>query len=169
MGAKVSLREYARIRGVSLTAVQKAIKTGRIKTTPEGRIDIDQANQEWFQNTDPSKTKTIDPYFEKEFNKTIGEQSGAPNFQKVKAAEVFYRAMTVKTKLRILEDKLIDKKVAGDKAFQLGQAVKNEFITFPARYSALIAAELGVDEHKVMVILDEYIRKFLSECKEFIQ
>lgn len=54
---KVSLREYARIRGVRLNAVQTAITSGRIHKTPDGKIDVDEANREWFMNTDPAKSR----------------------------------------------------------------------------------------------------------------
>ena len=39
---------------------------------------------------------------------------------------------------------------------------------FTTRYGAIIAAELGTDEHKTAVVLDEYIRKLLSESRELI-
>ena len=54
MGRLVSLREYARIREVNLNAVQTAIKSGRIHKTRDDKIDVDEANREWFMNTDPA-------------------------------------------------------------------------------------------------------------------
>lgn len=48
----VSLREYARLRGVNLSAVQNAIKSGRIHKTVDGKIDVEEANRDWFINTD---------------------------------------------------------------------------------------------------------------------
>ena len=57
MGQKVSLREYARIRGVRLNAVQTAINSGRIHKTADGKIDVEEANKEWFMNTDPAKSR----------------------------------------------------------------------------------------------------------------
>lgn len=56
--AAISLRSYARHRGVSLTAVQKAIDDGRLSvsvTTVNGVrkiTDPQQADKEWEQNTD---------------------------------------------------------------------------------------------------------------------
>jgi len=47
----VSLRGYARHRGVSLRAVQKAIRSGRIVTETDGRIDIARADADWNRNT----------------------------------------------------------------------------------------------------------------------
>lgn len=54
MGRLVSMREYARIREVNLNAVQTAIKSGRIQKTRDDKIDVDEANREWFMNTDPA-------------------------------------------------------------------------------------------------------------------
>lgn len=59
--ALVSLREYARVRGVTLNAVQKAVASGRIsiaKKEEHGNqvwkfVDPDIADKEWNENTDP--------------------------------------------------------------------------------------------------------------------
>ena len=51
------MREYARLRGVNLSAVQNAIKSGRIHTEPDGKIDVEEANRDWFINTDQSKQR----------------------------------------------------------------------------------------------------------------
>src|SRR5579863_7806725 len=52
----VSLRAYARMRGCSLTAVQKAIASKRITTLPDGTVDPERANQEWAKNTFAGQT-----------------------------------------------------------------------------------------------------------------
>ena len=46
----VSFRAYATHRGVSLHAVQKAIRSCRIELV-DGRIDIDKADLDWARNT----------------------------------------------------------------------------------------------------------------------
>ena len=52
----VSLRGYAHHRGVSLRAGQKAIASGRIRITTEGKIDVHSADTEWNRNTGPRAT-----------------------------------------------------------------------------------------------------------------
>ena len=52
----ISLRAYARMRGCSLPAVQKAIASKRITTLPDGSIDPERANQEWARNTFAGQT-----------------------------------------------------------------------------------------------------------------
>ena len=53
----VSWRSYAAQRGVSESAVRKAIATGRITTLPDGTIDPAQADSEWGTQTNPAKQR----------------------------------------------------------------------------------------------------------------
>lgn len=166
MGQKVSMREYAKIRGVHLNAVQTAVKSGRIHKTTDGKIDVEKANQEWLQNTDPSKSRHPESFFEHGNENTKVSPS---SFQQAKAADVYYRAMIAKAKLKKMTGETIDRKKAGMHTFNLGRSLRDLFVSFPTRYGALIAADLETDEHKTVVVLDEYVRKLLSESKELIE
>ncbi len=53
----MSRRQYASHRGVSHTAVAKAIKTGRISLEADGSIDPERADADWAAQTDPSKQR----------------------------------------------------------------------------------------------------------------
>lgn len=53
----MSRRAYAAHRGVSHTAVGKAVATGRISTLPDGTIDAEVADREWDANTDPTQQR----------------------------------------------------------------------------------------------------------------
>ena len=166
MGQKVSMREYAKIRGVHLNAVQTAVKSGRIHKTTDGKIDVEKANQEWLQNTDPSKSRHLESFFERgNDNSKVSPSS----FQQAKTADVYYRAMIAKAKLKKMTGETIDRKKAGMHAFNLGRSLRDLFVSFPTRYGALIAADLETDEHKTVVVLDEYVRKLLFESKELIE
>lgn len=166
MGQKVSMREYAKIRGVHLNAVQTAVKSGRIHKTTDGKIDVEKANQEWLQNTDPSKSRHPESFFEHGNENTKVSPS---SFQQAKTADVYYRAMIAKAKLKKMTGETIDRKKAGMHAFNLGRSLRDLFVSFPTRYGALIAADLETDEHKTVVVLDEYVRKLLFESKELIE
>ena len=52
----ISQRAYARLRGVRLSAVQKAVATKRITLNPDGTIDPATANGEWDRNTFAGRT-----------------------------------------------------------------------------------------------------------------
>lgn len=167
MSEKVSMREYARRRGVRLNAVQTAVKSGRIHKTADGRIDVDEANKEWFMNTDPAKSRKTDPLFEGK-EETAAARPNYSTFQQAKTADVYYRAMLAKAKLKMITGETIDRKKAGQQAFNLGRSLRDLFISFPVRYGSMIAAELGADEHKTVTVLDEYVRKLLEESRDLI-
>ncbi|MDP3403598.1 MAG: hypothetical protein Q8S03_02840, partial [Brevundimonas sp.] len=50
------MRAYAARRGVSHTAVQKAVRTGRVTTLADGSIDPAVADRQWASNTDETKS-----------------------------------------------------------------------------------------------------------------
>ena len=54
----LSIRAYAKVRGVSHVAVLKAIKAGRIPIEPDGAIDPGKADAAWARSTDPGRTKS---------------------------------------------------------------------------------------------------------------
>jgi len=57
----ISIRAYAKRRGVSETAVRKAIKTGRIKLEADGTIDSAKADGQWDRNTDAAQQRPAMP------------------------------------------------------------------------------------------------------------
>ena len=55
----LSQRQYAAHRGVSHTAVAKALATGRISAEPDGSIDPVKADRQWDAATDPAKQRGV--------------------------------------------------------------------------------------------------------------
>jgi len=49
----LSIRAYARLRGISHVAVLRAIKTGRVPVQPDGSIDTAKADAAWESSSDP--------------------------------------------------------------------------------------------------------------------
>lgn len=56
----LSERAYARHRGVTHRAVQKAIRAGRITPNADGTIDPGRADAEWNANTDPAAKRSVE-------------------------------------------------------------------------------------------------------------
>ena len=56
---ELSGRAYARHRGISETAVRKALKEGRITKNKNDKIDPKQADKQWDINTDPAQIKEV--------------------------------------------------------------------------------------------------------------
>lgn len=53
MGKEVTTGEYAKIRGITPQAVRKAIAQGRIRRLPNGKLDREEADRMWEENTRP--------------------------------------------------------------------------------------------------------------------
>lgn len=116
-------------------------------------------------NTDPAQQRKPDPLFEAQGGIRM---SNMGTFQQAKTADIYYRAMLAKAKLRMLTGEMVYRKRAGSHAFNLGRALRDLFVNLPVRYGALIAAELGTDEHQTSAVLDEYIRKMLTESQDIL-
>ena len=90
-------------------------------------------------------------------------------FQQAKTADIYYRAMIAKAKLRVLNGEVVDKKKAANYAYMLGRSIRDLMLSFPVRYGAVIASELGADEHTTTLILEKYISELLSNSAELLE
>ena len=181
----ISIREYARQRGVSHVAVQKAIKAGRITPLADGTIDMAQADKDWKANTTHKAGKKLVP------NEAItaaqdtlrenGEQfsSGASmTYMQAKTANEILKAQTNRIKLRQLKGELIEKEMAGNEVFRLAREARDYWINWPARISSQMAAEISTlistnldqpyqfDNHAMHLLLERYVREYLQETSE---
>ena len=84
--AILSLRGYARHRGVGLSTVQKAIGSGRITPMADGRIDSDHADREWASNTEARPVGSRRPPRDEE------DAFGAAQYTKARAVREHYQA-----------------------------------------------------------------------------
>jgi len=148
--AVVSLRAYARHRGISLAAVQKAIKAGRIRPTPDGKIDVEQADQDWERNTNygPSPATGDVPV-------------SGPSYAQSRAIREAYLARLAKIEYEERLGKLISRDEVQVAAFNKFRMFRDGMLNIPDRVAAMLAAE--GDPRKVHEILTAEIRKALNE------
>lgn len=187
----VSRREYARMRGVSHTAVARAIGDKRITPEPDGTIDPAKADREWAQNTDPSKQRyeahrvpsaapvpgesknTLKPVPKsaiRAVEETIGgpkqEDGGTPSFVRARLANELIKASTAKLRLAKMQGDLVDKNKATAMIFELARRERDTWLSWPSRIAANMAADFQVDPHLVQVTLERYIRDQLADLAE---
>jgi len=163
---KLSLRAYAKHRGVSDTAVRKAIKSGRITVQADHLIDPDVADEQWNKNTDPSKVRSSG----QRSNASITEHpetdcTGALDmtYEQAKLAHEVLKAEIGNLELKILNGELIDRKKALEKVFVLARRERDVWINWPARVSAALAVELQVEEHALYTALTDAVRDELMQ------
>jgi len=150
----VSLRKYAEHRRVSHTAVQKAIKQGRIKTTADGKIDVEQADREWGRNTSPVNAPKRAP-------KVVDSAAGGPTYAQSRAVRELYLARLAKIEFEERTGKLVSRDEVTVAAFTKARTVRDNLLNIPDRVAAVLAAE--TDPVRAHQILTDEIRKALIE------
>ncbi len=184
----LSIRAYARHRGVSHVAVKKAIDTGRITPLPDGTIDPVAADAQWAANTTPTRRSVTAELREvpqatvaaREMLQTPASVSSRPqrdaadpptaalstggtSLLQARTVNEVVKAQTNKVRLARLKGELVDRSQAVAHVFKLARAERDAWLNWPARVSAQMAAGLGVDPHMLHVALDAAVRQQLQD------
>ncbi len=161
--AIMSQRAYARQRGVAVYAVQVAIKTGRISTTPDGQVDSDVADREWAANTrkDPPKVKVNSRRQPDDDADPSGDSFGVSQYTKARAVREHYLARLAKLEFEEKVGSLVSRDEVRVAAYNTFRQYRDHILSIPDRIAAMLAAES--DEAKCYQILSGEIRKALNE------
>jgi hypothetical protein len=182
----LSIRAYARHRGVSHVAVKKAIDTGRIAPLPDGTIDPVVADAQWAANTTPTRRSVADVTSDKpapqvsappreipqSSAKAVRDtpepptpvlSSGGTSLLQARTVNEVVKAQTNKVRLAQLKGELVDRAQAVAHVFKLARAERDAWLNWPARISAQMAAGLGVEPHALHVALDAAVREQLQD------
>ena len=176
----LSIRAYARHRGVTDTAVHKAIRSGRIEALPDGTIDSDQADAQWARNTSAPKTGTQRPTVKVKVPEVDGDSAGGrggagassntssgggggTSLLQARTVNEVVKAQTNKVRLARLKGELIDRPQAIAHVFKLARSERDAWLNWPARVSAQMAAKLEIDAHTMHVALENAVREHLQE------
>ena len=178
----LSIRAYARHRGVTDTAVHKAIRSGRIEALADGTIDSDQADAQWARNTSAPKTGTQRPTVKVKVPEVDGDGggggeksaalntsnsssggAGGTSLLQARTVNEVVKAQTNKVRLARLKGELIDRPQAIAHVFKLARSERDAWLNWPARVSAQMAAKLELDAHTMHVALENAVREHLQE------
>ena len=185
----ISLREYARRRGVSHVAVMKAIKVGRITPEPDGSLDPVKADAQWDDQTDPARRPEA-PEDERagtgqtpaasDSDKPGDEvaqvrspaaaepaaQGTGASFTQARTAHEIAKAQRARIEVQRLREEVVDRGHATAEVFRLARRERDAWVNWPARVVALMAAELGVEAHAMPKVLEAHVRDHLNELAE---
>ena len=150
MATPVSQRAYARHRGVTHRAVQKAIAAGRIPITTGGKVDPDVADRAWAANTDESKPRNSvsgTPRPERRESPAAGFGGSAPSgsvtasgYQTARALHETYRARTARLEFERLSGMLVPADEVRSQAFTTARRVRDSILALPDRLAPVLAA-----------------------------
>lgn len=184
MAAGLSIRAYARHRGVSHSAVRKALATGRIVAGKDGTIDPTAADQQWATSTNLSKPRNAVigapkkrrvPGAPSDPLGTLGSGAGEPlngpptgdaarlvaSYAASRAAREGYVARLAKLEFEQKSGKLVDADQVRAQLFALGRRARDSLLGVPDRLSPILAGHS--DPAVIHRLLTEEITRGLAE------
>lgn len=162
---ELSIRGYARHRGISDGAVRKAISVGRISKNKNGKIDSEIADREWLTNTNPARVKDVKEKQEDEIisdndNVQIRQPMGA-NYQQGRAVKEIYQAKLTRLQYEKESKKVMPVDEVRVIAFNTGRVIRDRMLNIPDR---VIPQLIGrTDAFAMKEILTKEINKALEE------
>ena len=157
MADGISVREFARREGVSDTLVHQAIKQGRLKKNPDGKMDPAllgggwRAGRRWQDATDGTQDTL---------------QSGAKGLAYGEALRLKenFTAMLRRLEYEQKAGTVIEMAVARGVVFDLTRQQRDTWLAWPVKVAPFIAAELGIaDVEQVNRVLATYVHEQLAE------
>lgn len=182
----VSIREYARRKGLSDMAVHKAIKAGHIteaslliKDGKRKGINPESADKEWSQSISYGKSRKPgvrsrftnkgssdkEPITDQHSDNSLG--GGAPSTAKAQQVEAFYKAKLRKLEFERKSGEVVDKAQVYRALFAAGQEIRTAFEGIADRFiDDILAAPTRNDAHTILqTAIDEALQS-VSELKD---
>lgn len=166
--AIISLRAYARHRGVSLSSVQKAIKAGRITKTDDGGVDQDAADRSWARNADVAQARR--PVA---IGAAVGAQppagrderadppAGGVDYNKARAFREGYRAKREKIEYEKRVDSLVSAEDVRVAWTGILSSVRDSMLGLPLKLGGMLASM--TDQRAIERYLKDAIRTELTK------
>jgi hypothetical protein len=172
-----SNRALAKMLGVSETAVRRAEASGRIAREADGSWDLDRVRAQWRSNTDqaqqrrsPAGLRPVPEAAVGAVRQTLHEQGlaagGGMTFLQARTANEVLKAQERRLRVAKLKGELVDRARTTTTLFRLAREERDAWTTWPARVSALMAAELGTGAHAMQTVLERHVREQLALLAE---
>ncbi len=151
---ELTVKEYADHRKVSVVAVRKAIKTGRITLNQNKKLDRELADAEWFKNTNPAKQR-------KEVDGNQSSSDDKISYHRSRAIREDYNAKLTQLQFERESGKLIPIEEVKTSAFNAGRRVRDRLLNIPDRIAPQLVGKTNIFEIKN--ILKSELTKILEE------
>jgi hypothetical protein len=162
---ELSIRGYARHRGITDGAVRKAIKAGRITKNKNDKIDSELADKQWSKNTDPAQIKEIKK--EEEVRQENGNYNSSPlgpSYQQSRAIKEAYNAKLTRLQFERESKKSISVDEVKISAFNAARMTRDRILNIPDRVIPQLVGKTDIFEMKE--ILKAELTKALEELSK---
>lgn len=167
--------EYAAHRRCDPKEVRNALASGRIRLEPNGKIDPTKADAAWASNTNPaSATKpkgknqpavtaaAVEAARDLLVAAGLTVSGGKMTFAEARTANEITKSLIGQLRLKEREGALVDRARAVEAIFSLARLERDGWQAWPARISAVLAADLHIDPHRLQTALDRLVRDHLA-------
>jgi hypothetical protein len=155
----MSRAAYARHRGCDPREIRRALAAGLIHLEGDGRsIDPVRADREWAAGVNPASAKK--PGMKR--GETTLSRSVSTTFTEARTRSELAKAAMATIRVREREGELVNRPRAVEVISALARAERDAWQSWPARVSALLAAELKVEPHALEVVLERAVRDHLA-------
>lgn len=155
---ELSVKEYAEYRDVSVVAVRKAIKSGRINLNQNKKLDQELADAEWLKNTNPAKQR-------KEVDSNQSRSDDKISYHRSRAIREDYNAKLTQLQFERESGKLIPIEEVKIQAFNAGRRVRDRLLNIPDRIAPQLVGKTNIFEIKN--ILKSELTKILEELSKY--
>jgi hypothetical protein len=177
----ISIAAAAREVGLNKSTLSRQVASGAIRSHG-GKVKLSEVYEDRVKNIDatiwsnrPKKTATAaNPAHAPLHATPDGEPGGDQpktveidgkvlDINSAKALKETYLGRLAKLKFKTESAALVDADAVHRAVFELSRQDRDAWSNWPARTSPLMASELGVDQVKLAVILERYVREHLAE------
>ncbi len=158
----ISQNEFARRKSVNPSKITKALRSGRIESGPDGKIDWETQSQAWEDNRDPSQIRDTPGSPKQEDNPAHA------NLAKAKLAKETYTAQLRKLEYEREIGKVVERDQVKAAMFRFTRYVRDDILTIPDRVAAEFAARIidHIGKGLRKQIGPEQANKFLETINE---
>ncbi len=149
--SELSIKEYAEHRNVSVVAVRKAIKAGRITLNQNKKLDQKLADAQWFENTNPAKQR----------NSADNNSDDKISYHRSRAIREDYNAKLTQLQFEKESGKLIQIEEVKIQAFNSGRRIRDRLLNMPDHIAPQLVGKTSIFEIKN--ILKSELTKILEE------
>lgn len=164
---RVTIAQFAAIRGVTVQAVRKAIKDCRISgyTGSDGvvRLNKNEALRQWEENTNQANDRSV-PQDDDEDGEDQAEAKKAVNYHQSRAIRERYSAKTAKLEYRKLAGSLVSAVKVKTEAFECARITRDAILNVPNRLAPELAGES--DPVKVHIMLTKALTEALESLAD---